>query len=365
MEPEIVKRNYLFFILGLLKERTAEDGDHLTAEQITAEIKSQYGLEPNRKTIYTVISDLTAMGFDVHLVKNGKKPGYYLGKRELSDTEMNLLIDGIESLDNLTADEKTDIYDKICKILGYPSSKVDNYLYARKQMTNEWLGEEDDDDLFPKTVPTMDKLDLIHKAIRTNKQLGLYVFLPPLTAFFMEEMDEETAKRYRDSCLSCHYPVSPYKVFRNKDNELCLLFCISFEGKIYPGFIRITSIDDVNLRPEKRIEVDEATMFPDDLANYEDAREYLAKQQLCVADLIGRGMPLSAMLFELITDDCVEHKEIIRDGQSALHITYRLGKEKEIEELILESLPRIVPLPGSRIYDHLQKLWIGLNAIFA
>ena len=67
MNPSIVKRNYLYFILLLLKRETSKKGAHLSAEDIAARFRKDYGLEPNRKTIYTAISDLQAMGFDVHL----------------------------------------------------------------------------------------------------------------------------------------------------------------------------------------------------------------------------------------------------------------------------------------------------------
>ena len=67
MNPCIVKRNYLYFILLLLKEETAENGRHLNAEDIAARFKEQYGVEPNRKTIYTAISDLQALKPDLIL----------------------------------------------------------------------------------------------------------------------------------------------------------------------------------------------------------------------------------------------------------------------------------------------------------
>ena len=76
-------------------------GQFPVTEDIAARFKEQYGLEPNRKTIYTAISDLQALGFDIHFDKTRARSGYYLGKRPLTEAELYLLIDGIESLDNL------------------------------------------------------------------------------------------------------------------------------------------------------------------------------------------------------------------------------------------------------------------------
>lgn len=40
------------------------------------------------------------MGFGVHQDKECKSLGYYLGERPISESELYLLIDGIESLDD-------------------------------------------------------------------------------------------------------------------------------------------------------------------------------------------------------------------------------------------------------------------------
>ena len=174
MDPSIVKRNYLYFILLLLKRETSKKGTHLSAEDIVSRFKKDHGVEPNRKTIYTAIADLQAMGFDIHLDKNRASLGYYLGERPINEAELYLLIDGIESLDNVKSDDKRDIEEKLCLELGYDFDRIDSHLYEKWNEHNEKIDEDLIDDAFPDDYeePTLgEKLGAIREAIRSNKQL--------------------------------------------------------------------------------------------------------------------------------------------------------------------------------------------------
>ena len=89
------------------------------------------------------------MGFDVHLDKNRKSLGYYLGERPISEGYLYLLIDGIESLDNLKSDDKLDIQQKLCLELGYDFNKIDSHLYEKWNKFNDDIDEDLVDDAFP------------------------------------------------------------------------------------------------------------------------------------------------------------------------------------------------------------------------
>lgn len=368
MDSSIVKRNYLYFTLLLLKEKTTEEGDHLSAEDIIAYFKSQYGLEPNRKTIYTVIRDLQAMGFDIRLDKNRSSLGYYLGERPVGKAELQLLVDGIEALDNIKSDDKRDIEEKLCQELGYSFNELDTFLYEKRNEYNETIDEDLEDDWLPpdyQEPPLLDRLNTILRAIAMDKQLTLGDFMPRSPAgpaYLLCDISEEDRKAYDEDPL---YHISPYQVFQNSNRELCLLYYISVNGHIYPGFFRLNAYDRINISDKRRPKITDITVFPTDISNYENAREYLAGQQLNEVTLVTNPRTQASVWLGWMLEKGLEtYREFDADGEKGYHITYKMNREREIIELILENLPDIRVLEGSRIYNYLMRLRIGLGSLF-
>ena len=366
MNPSIVKRNYLYFILLLLKRETSKKGAHLSAEDIAARFRKDYGLEPNRKTIYTAISDLQAIGFDVHLDKNRKSLGYYLGERPISEGYLYLLIDGIESLDNLKSDDKLDIQQKLCLELGYDFNKIDSHLYEKWNKFNDDIDEDLVDDAFPSDYgePSMaEKMGAIRQAINANKQLSILGYAPiPPSAFVLVDMEEKDQEDYLDGVL---YRVCPYRVLRNVDNELCLLYWIRVNGHDYPGFMRLTSFERCCVSEEDRPPLKDESIFPGDVSKFVDGREYRLGNQLCEA-LICSSNCKNVIFRIFLEKDCESYKEVEVEGRKAYSITYRLRKEKEIMDLIIEMSPVILVLPGnpvSQLYEALDELRTKLNLL--
>ena len=371
MNPCIVKRNYLYFILLLLKEETAENGRHLNAEDIAARFKEQYGVEPNRKTIYTAISDLQALGFDIHLDKTRARSGYYLGKRPLTEAELYLLIDGIESLDNLKSDEKRDIEEKLCRELGYGFNAIDQHLYERWDERNETLDEDLKDDALPADYegPSLEeKLDLIRRAIDSNKQLNVIDFLPiNPSAFVLVDMDEADKKAYWDS-LPCR--LSPYKVCRNVHNEACLLYYLTVNGHTYPGFVRLDAFEGFSLSEQARPPLENENIFPSDVSKFENGIDYRVGNELRSALLSSFGDKKEGFFYlqSLLEEDCESYRKVDVDGKTAYRIAYRRSKEQDIADLIIDASPSILVLksdPASPLYEKLKAMGRHLNRLFA
>ena len=217
----VVKRNYLFFVLELLKSETSFNGRHLTSEEISNSLFKKYGVKPNRKTIFNAIADLKQIGFDVALSKKVENRGYFLRKRHLSVAEFFLLIDGIESLDNVNTDYKTDLYEKLCKITGYPYSKIDNFIYGKKNELNEDV--DLNDDIFDLKAKIKTKLELISNAIENKKQIVMYCPFG-LGNYLIDEISKEDKELLSGS-------VNPCQLFRNADNELCVSFFTQINKK--------------------------------------------------------------------------------------------------------------------------------------
>lgn len=357
MNTSTVKRNYLYFTLLLLKERTSKNGTHLSAEDIAQYFKDEYGLEPNRKTIYAIMKDLEEMGFDVKLEKNRAKLGYFLEQRQLNIGELNLLIDGIESLDDIKADEKRSIEEKLCHELGYSFHGLDFHLYEKRDKANEDIDEEDVSS--SKGLTTVEKLEIIQKAIADNKQLE--VSLSPCVdpnSFLLEEACG-TAIGWESIRF-----ISPYKVLRNRDDELCLLFYITVKGHNYPGFIHVRSMDELALSSHKRSKLKDESIFPMEISNYKNASSYRIGQELCDVTLSAElGTNGQTNLRRICEDCCETYTWKCVNGQATYKIAYKKEKEDEIKDLVLKSFPDIRIMPGSRIYDQFTAMMTGLSQV--
>ena len=366
MDPSIVKRNYLYFILLLMKRETSKKGTHLSAEEIASRFKKDYGLEPNRKTIYTAIADLQAMGFDIHLDKDRKSLGYYLGERPIRESELYLLIDGIESLDNLKSDDKCDIEEKLCEELGYDFNKIDSHLYEKWNEFNDHIDEDLVDDAFPSDYeePSVaEKMEAIRRAINANKQLLIFDLMPiPPSVFTLVDMEEKDKEDYQENVL---YRVSPYRVLRNVDNELCLLYWISVNGHDYPGFMKLTTFERCVVCKEDRSPLKGESIFPNDVSKFANGREYRLGNQLCEALVCSSGGG-NIIFRSILKGDCESYKEVEVEGRKAYSIVYRLRKEKEIMDLIIDMSPSILVLPGdpvSHLYEALKELRTKLDRL--
>ena len=369
MDPSIVKRNYLYFILLSLKAETSKQGKHLSAEDIASRLKKDYGVEPNRKTIYTAISDLQAMGFDVHLDKNRASLGYYLGERPINEAELYLLIDGVESLDNLKSDDKRDIEEKLCEELGYDFNKIDSHLYEKWSERNENIDEDLKDDAFPDDYeePSFaEKMKAIRQAIDSNKQLVAMDFTPiSPTAFVLTEMKEKDRKDYNDDFP---FHISPYKVCRNINNEVCLLYYLIVNGNTYPGFMPVNSFEEFLVSKEDRPSLEDESIFPSDVTKSVSGNEYRLGTELCEALICssdGKRAEETLWLQIILDDDCESYKQVEANGKPAYAITYRRYNEKRILGLIVDVSPRILVLPGepviSGLYMRLSEMNRRLN----
>ena len=88
------KKIAIFYILEILKEYT--DIDHpLTQAEIGQKLNMIYHIDLERKSIAANLQILSEdLNFDINKCQGG---GYYLGERELDETEIKFLIDAIFS----------------------------------------------------------------------------------------------------------------------------------------------------------------------------------------------------------------------------------------------------------------------------
>lgn len=117
-----IKKLYILYILNVLKKYS--DYEHrLTQKDIISHIRTDYGVECERKAIARNIGDLIDFGYDIE-----QDGGYYLAQREFEDSELRLLIDSVLSSKYIPAAQaKTLIKKLINQSSDYFSKQVKHF----------------------------------------------------------------------------------------------------------------------------------------------------------------------------------------------------------------------------------------------
>lgn len=121
MEP---KKLVLLWILQILKNYS--DYDHpLTQAKIALHLKNEHGIVIERKAIGRNIAFLREAGYAIETAP--ARAGCYLDERELEDSELRLLIDGVLASRHITAHQSKALINKLCGLSNvYFRSHVKN-----------------------------------------------------------------------------------------------------------------------------------------------------------------------------------------------------------------------------------------------
>ena len=132
------------------------DYDHpMTQEDIIKYLKSEYGIEMERKAVGKNIADLRDAGIEI----GSCRAGSYIDSREFEDSELKLLIDGVLQSKHITARHSKDLIEKLCGLSNkYFRSHVKN-VYS----VNDW-SKTDNQALFY-------NIEVVDEAIATGKQV--------------------------------------------------------------------------------------------------------------------------------------------------------------------------------------------------
>ena len=109
-----------FTVLGILKKYT--DVSHIISmPELIAEL-SQYDINVDRRTIYTIIEELKEAGYDIRYIRAGKQGYYYVPT--FSNAEILVMIDAIKNNQSISEKESNALTKKIVNTFGDLSSKV-------------------------------------------------------------------------------------------------------------------------------------------------------------------------------------------------------------------------------------------------
>lgn len=119
-------------LLEVLQEYS--DEKHiLTMGEIISKLSAQYGLKPDRRTIYSAFETLIELGYDISLYKDNGK-GYYLLDRKLEPSEAHLLSDAICTFPFISERQTAHLMNKIQSLVS---------VHERRQIRNLMVSRSD------------------------------------------------------------------------------------------------------------------------------------------------------------------------------------------------------------------------------
>ena len=147
----------MLYLMKILLERTDEE-NIMSSEDLVSALRS-YGMECERKSVYSDIGTLTEYGLDIVRVRGGDRPGYYIGSRDFVLPEVKLLVDAVQASKFITAKKSRELIGKIEKLVSENQAKQlqrEVYIFNRTKTGNETIYYN---------------VDHIHEAISANRQI--------------------------------------------------------------------------------------------------------------------------------------------------------------------------------------------------
>ena len=146
-----------FYIMQILLERTDENHS-LNASQIGNILKTEYGINVERHTLYTEIEKLGDVGLDI-IKLEGRTAGYYVASRQFELPELKLLVDVVQSSRFITTRKSEELIRKLETLCSREEARqleAQVVVYNRPKTGNETIYYN---------------VDLLHSAIFHNRQI--------------------------------------------------------------------------------------------------------------------------------------------------------------------------------------------------
>lgn len=185
-------------LLQILWENTDET-HALTASELIDKLKLQ-GISAERKSIYSDVEALNAMGYDIINDKTKGHVGYYMASRDFELPELKLLVDAVQSSRFITEKKSRDLIGKLEKLC----SKYEAGRLQRQVFVSDRLKAENESIYY--------NVDGIHEAIQENKQISFQYY----------EWDADKKMRFKKE--GKRYQVSPYLLVWSDANYYLVAF---------------------------------------------------------------------------------------------------------------------------------------------
>lgn len=227
----------LIYLIKILSEKTDETHS-ITMQEIINSLKA-YGINAERKSIYTDMEALRQYGIDIIGTQENRTYYYRIGNRQFELAELKLLVDAVQAAKFLTTKKSNELIKKIEGLASqYEASQLHRQVYVAQR------------------VKTMNEsiyynVDSLHSAIGLNQKIRFQ--------YFQWNAKKERELRHDGK----YYEVSPWALSWDDENYYLIAFD-SFENKI--KHFRVDKMLQIELVNEKREGMQEFTNF--DMAVY-------------------------------------------------------------------------------------------------
>ena len=156
------QKQKMLYLAKILSEET-DDSHSLTMRELIQKL-AEYGVNADRKTVYTDLDELRDFGYDIIMEKTGRNFYYHIGKRSFELPEMKLLVDAVQSAKAITNKKSGELIKKLEKMVSkYEAGQLQRQVIitGRIKTMNESIYYN---------------VDAIHEAISTDKQIRFKYF---------------------------------------------------------------------------------------------------------------------------------------------------------------------------------------------
>lgn len=217
------QRLKLLYLMKVLLEKT-DESHSITMQEILTSLKA-YGINAERKSIYTDMDLLRQYGMDIIGTQENRTYHYHIGNRQFELAELKLLVDSIQAAKFLTTKKSNDLIKKIEGFASqYEASQLHRQVYVAER------------------VKTMNEsiyynVDIIHSAINQNQKIQFQ--------YFQWNVKKEIELRHNGR----FYIESPWALLWDDENYYLIAFD-SYENKI--KHFRVDKMLKIDLINEKR-----------------------------------------------------------------------------------------------------------------
>jgi len=195
----------LVYLMKILQERTDENHSLTVQELIIA--LNEYGVEAERKSIYSDMESLRQYGLNIETRKS-KKFGYYIASRQFELPELKLLVDAVQSSRFITQRKSNMLIQKLSSLTSSHQAKE----LSRQVVTANR----------PKAIneSVYYNIDSIHTAINDGKKVSFKYF----------DYDLRKARAYRKAGES--YTQTPLALCWNDDKYYLICYSSKYDSII-------------------------------------------------------------------------------------------------------------------------------------
>lgn len=231
----------IMYLMKMFLEKTDETHS-VTMQDILAYLRG-YGIEAERKSIYSDIELLREFGMDIVGEQYERTFHYQLVSRQFELPELKLLVDSVQSARFITSKKSNELIKKIEGLAShYEASQLQRQVYVTERVKSE-------------NEQILYNIDAIHKAIGENSVISF--------KYFNWNADKKMELR-RDGAA---YVMSPWALTLSEENYY--LVCYDADADMIKYF-RVDKMLSIELTGDSRLGKDKFEKF--DIAAYAKKR---------------------------------------------------------------------------------------------